>query len=80
MDGWMDGWMDEFNRLTFFHLLHGSHETHVHGVKEGTLELFILFLNKCGFVCRVIREELPKKCPSRSRNIFIVIDTLFLKA
>ena len=41
----MDEWMD-LTGLTFFHLLHGNHETGVHGLKEEIWGSFILFLDK----------------------------------
>lgn len=46
MDGWADGWMDGFNRVDFSIVLHGNHETGIHGVKEEILESFVLLLNK----------------------------------
>ena len=41
----MDGWMDLIG-LTFFHLLHGNHETGVHGLKEEIWRSLILFSEK----------------------------------
>lgn len=45
-----DGWMDGFNRVDLSIVLHGNHETGIHGVKEEILE-FILLLNKWSFMC-----------------------------
>ena len=45
----MDGWMDLIG-LTFFHLLHGNHETGIHGLKEEIWRSFILFLNRVSCV------------------------------
>lgn len=65
--------------LTFFHLLHGNHETGVHGLKEEIWRSFILFLNEVSCVkqCHQRSNAFFKKCPFTSRNTLIGADTVF---